>query len=305
MCLPAIPVRASRSAAGRASACTITTSTGAVQLNVATAITCFNTVTSWRSTHRNFMETEEILEPWTELASLRKKPSSLMMLDLMELTVEPHQLSSSLRSPVSGRWSMLWPLVAVNKKERKKVRDVGVLKKDPETKKEQIDKLEMMRPRIPLSSSDSASSSQTESDDVALAVPPPPPSPDTATVVSGDGSVIPASLPLPPPPPMPPNPDATNFAMSFLLPPLPPPPPGPPPKEQDQLRRKRKKKKKKKTRLVARGDEEEEEIDGERRGRGGRDRRRAEEEDEMCRKKQDEDGKRREENRREDGKRRL
>ncbi|KAK1314157.1 hypothetical protein QJS10_CPA06g00117 [Acorus calamus] len=32
-----------------------------------------------------------------------------------------------------------------NKKERKKVREVGILKKDPESIKEQIDKLEMMR----------------------------------------------------------------------------------------------------------------------------------------------------------------
>ncbi|TQD73082.1 hypothetical protein C1H46_041384 [Malus baccata] len=32
-----------------------------------------------------------------------------------------------------------------NKKERKKVREVGILKKDPETPKEQIDKLEMMK----------------------------------------------------------------------------------------------------------------------------------------------------------------
>ncbi|GJY56455.1 formin-like protein 5 [Tanacetum coccineum] len=32
-----------------------------------------------------------------------------------------------------------------NKKERKKVRDVGMLKKDPETLKEQINKLEAMR----------------------------------------------------------------------------------------------------------------------------------------------------------------
>nr|XP_028948405.1 protein EARLY FLOWERING 5-like isoform X2 [Malus domestica] len=31
-----------------------------------------------------------------------------------------------------------------NKKERKKVRKVGILKKDPETLKEQIDKLELM-----------------------------------------------------------------------------------------------------------------------------------------------------------------
>jgi len=32
-----------------------------------------------------------------------------------------------------------------NKKERKKVREVGILKKDPNTIKEQIDKLEMMK----------------------------------------------------------------------------------------------------------------------------------------------------------------
>lgn len=31
-----------------------------------------------------------------------------------------------------------------NKKERKKVREVGILKKDPETLREQIDKLNMM-----------------------------------------------------------------------------------------------------------------------------------------------------------------
>lgn len=31
-----------------------------------------------------------------------------------------------------------------NKKERKKVREVGILKKDPEQLKEQIDKLELM-----------------------------------------------------------------------------------------------------------------------------------------------------------------
>lgn len=35
---------------------------------------------------------------------------------------------------------MLWQ----NKKERKKVREVGILKKDPETIREQIQKLEMM-----------------------------------------------------------------------------------------------------------------------------------------------------------------
>ncbi|KAK0587644.1 hypothetical protein LWI29_026264 [Acer saccharum] len=112
MCLPAIPVRASRSAAGRASACTITTSTGAVQLNVATAIT-FQYRDQLEEHTQKFHGDRGNIGAVDGVGSLRKKPSSLMMLDLMELTVEPHQLSSSLRSPVSGRWSMLWPLVAV------------------------------------------------------------------------------------------------------------------------------------------------------------------------------------------------
>ena len=37
-----------------------------------------------------------------------------------------------------------------NKKERKKVREVGILKKDPETLKEQIEKLEMMSKSLSL-----------------------------------------------------------------------------------------------------------------------------------------------------------
>lgn len=38
----------------------------------------------------------------------------------------------------------LWFLLFQNKKERKKVREVGILKKDPDTLKEQIEKLELM-----------------------------------------------------------------------------------------------------------------------------------------------------------------
>ncbi|KAL0318333.1 UNVERIFIED_CONTAM: protein EARLY FLOWERING 5 [Sesamum angustifolium] len=155
-----------------------------------------------------------------------------------------------------------------NKKERKKVREVGILKKDPETLREQIQKLEsndliaflfctvtwdlfeggLLQKRkkessipdlkIPLpetSASNVASSSKSETEDSNLSVPPlPPPPPPLPSAISdsGDGSMLP-TLPLPPPPPMPPKPVTTDITSSLPPPPLPPPPPppGPPPKE--------------------------------------------------------------------------
>lgn len=43
---------------------------------------------------------------------------------------------------VNNAW--LYLFLSQNKKERKKVRDVGILKKDPEQLKDQIQKLEVM-----------------------------------------------------------------------------------------------------------------------------------------------------------------
>ncbi|RHN63584.1 putative WW domain binding protein [Medicago truncatula] len=157
----------------------------------------------------------------------------------------------------------------LRKKElKRKVRDVGILKKDPDQLKKQIENLEMMKADGALDKARKHKSKQlkqtldlvikkqkehdekrrekgeplvmfshlgppqrrtiVEEEEIVNPPPPPLPLPDAS---SADGAVLPASLPLPPPPPLPPNPTAVVPA-SLPPPPLPPPPSGSPPKEQ-------------------------------------------------------------------------
>ena len=53
-------------------------------------------------------------------------------------------LNRFITEPNTSSVLIYWLFTMQNKKERKKVREVGILKKDPNTIKEQIDKLEMM-----------------------------------------------------------------------------------------------------------------------------------------------------------------